>query len=789
MALKYQYVLTEVPFDSSYDNVIRFDTREQQEEYFGVSTLFVNAPSIDFNFGKLIKTEVIVKLDGSPLEVMGKNYLILKNTNENAKPKYLYYFIDSVEYLTGGNDESKTQARLILSLDIFNTYMLDIEFGEGTIVRRASLDRWIAQGDKIRMNFDIDSPFRIQDNFQENVPSLIELNRQSIVPLTQEDYSIKDDIVQWLNKNVSGWEYLYLDKNHKYNINNMDTISIANHIINCGTALIYMGKSDIEGYEHILNNNLYMSRLVDTIPDYGSICIPIYKSNKRIYVRMTTQNQSVNTDPLTFQYCIDAEGLNQFRYMNNDASYFFARKVSLVAPWSNLSNIKYEFDSKGNLIIIGNPSGKINVDDSESVTADYCGSSLEQNGESPRALTLITSGYAEDYLYSVPLNKDYVTNAFAYYWKLSDKKFVKPTENELRLFDFGTLYGVFVGLTQLNYKTSYTQEYEMSVPSKTTKEALKSSVKRQVGYCPKLYTAPYSALKLQCYGETIDYNLSDLWNGTESTKYVRFLFNEILMPEVTKYYLRPNPQGIYNDSYKYNLSGLVSTCDLSVAIVNTAYSEFLASNKNFWLQSLASSLGGSGSILNEMSTPRQQTYTTQYYYTNKKGQTRPTGSKVISGGYDNSLSFGNIGIEVAKLGLQVASGMVNSALTISNLKASPSTMKNATGNSYFLMSTNNLDICCSQMQLLDIDKQRIYDYYYEYGYPLNKIGKVEDYINIRHYFNYLQADCQNMHGKNGVTIPNSVRSLLKDTLSQGVRFWNVTDKMFQYDMENYENDL
>ena len=62
-------------------------------------------------------------------------------------------------------------------------------------------------------------------------------------------------------------------------------------------------------------------------------------------------------------------------------------------------------------------------------------------------------------------------------------------------------------------------------------------------------------------------------------------------------------------------------------------------------------------------------------------------------------------------------------------------------------------------------------------------------MNIRHYFNYIQADLQNITGKIGYNIPNQVRDEIKHIFGQGVRLWNVTDKMFDYDVENYERSL
>lgn len=803
MAQRYQYALTDVPFDSSYENVIRFDTREQQEEYFEVSTLFNNAPSVNFDFGNLLDTEMVIKTDDSPLNVMGHNYLIVKNNND-SKPEYLYFFINRAEYLSGGNDGNSTQVRLTLSLDVMNTYLLDTDFGEGAIIRRASLNRWKKVGNNLWMNFDEDSPFRINDNEIVNSPTLVETNRQSVMPLTTKDYSIQDDIVSWLNDNVSGWEYVYLDKEHDYDINKLDMGVGASETAN--KVEVKLDKISIGDFKYTLNNNLYMSKLVNTIPDYGSICVPIYKSTKRIYVRMTMQEvgSGIESVPITMQYAIDSEGLNAWRQMNNDASYFFTRKISSVAPWGKLNNIEYRIEN-GNLILIGNPSGTLETSYGSYVNATYCGCSVDNEGDR-RTLTSLGNNSTEDYLFSMAISNTTDTNGYGYRWSTDStfSKKTKPTEAQLKSFDFGSSHGILVGLTQLNYESLYTQEYSLSVPEYTNKDNLISLSTKRKDYCPKLYTAPYSSLKIQCYGEDLEYNISDLWTGTEGTSKVRFMYNEILMPEITKFYVRPVPQGIYTDTYEYNLTGLVSTCDLSVAIVNSAYAEFLANNKNYWLQAIATSLGSNAipSLLSDFRSPRGyssikheygQTFD-YYHYTDERKPPRLTGSHPtnktteLKEGY-NKLSPMSIAMDVTKVGIDVATNLANSALQLSNVKASPSTMRNATGNSYFLITNKNLDIWCSQMTMLDIDKQRVYDFYYQYGYPLNKIGNIDEYINIRHYFNYLQADLQNIYGKNNANIPNEVRNKIKILFGQGMRFWNVSDNMFKYDKENYENWL
>ena len=61
MSLNYQIALTNVPFDKDYKNVIRIGTREEQEEYFQVSSLFSKAENCNLNAGNLFETTLFYK--------------------------------------------------------------------------------------------------------------------------------------------------------------------------------------------------------------------------------------------------------------------------------------------------------------------------------------------------------------------------------------------------------------------------------------------------------------------------------------------------------------------------------------------------------------------------------------------------------------------------------------------------------------------------------------------------------------------------------------------------------
>lgn len=210
MGFKYQYALTSVQFDSSYENAIRFDTRAQQEEYFKVSTLFANAKSVNFDFGNLINTTLVIKVKKAPMELMGYNYLILKDLNQNPTHKYIYFFIDKVEYISGGDNDSDTTIRLDLTIDVLNTYMLDIAWDDGALIERASLDRWDNINGYLYYNLKPDSPFRLDDEGEAKCSKVL-INRENLQVLSS-DYdisSVTSLFYDWINQYVQCWEYVF----------------------------------------------------------------------------------------------------------------------------------------------------------------------------------------------------------------------------------------------------------------------------------------------------------------------------------------------------------------------------------------------------------------------------------------------------------------------------------------------------------------------------------------------------------------------------------------------------
>lgn len=736
MGFKYQYALTSVQFDSSYENAIRFDTRAQQEEYFKVSTLFANAKSVNFDFGNLINTTLVIKVKKAPMELMGYNYLILKDLNQNPTHKYIYFFIDKVEYISGGDNDSDTTIRLDLTMDVLNTYMLDIAFDDGALIERASLDRW-DDTDHIfaYYNLEPDSPFRLDDEGEAKCSKVL-INRENLQVLSS-DYESNKKAYDWIAQYVQCWEYVFLDKNHDYAYLNFNTY-----------AKIFLSQ------RYYFNYNMFSKEGSGTIPDYGLLAVPIYKDeNHKIRCHFKKGVDDINID-------VSHDGLVAFRNLNNDASYFFTDKYGLMCPL-HLKGFTCRIEGN-NLVIEGDPNSDVGSFGSQFFSKNYI--------------------------------------------------------NCLQTERYGTgnynCKGVFIGGRAFPDVPSETAKYSgKGYKNKFSRFDLLHATSRDNRACPRLLSSNYSSVAIKCVGDEVEYSWMDLSgmrdNVWDDGKF-SLLYTEVIQPEITKYYVRIKaPYGVYIEDSNYNYSGLVSTADTSIAIVNSAYAEFLANNKNYWLMSFANALGGGvGGLLDAYhpAHPTETIHTITRDLKAKGGRFRSptTGRFVGMDSPERPLVGTGFGREVTKTitkpawtdwtsvvsyGIGVASNILNTAFTIDNVKASPSNLKNSTGNGYFTYYTSGFGLYVEAYEALGIDLDRCYQYHYMYGYKYGKFGNVNDFMNIRHYFNYIQADLQNIAGKTGYNIPNQVRDEIKHIFGQGVRLWNVSDKMFNYDVENYERSL
>lgn len=338
--LNYQIALTCVAFDNSYKNVLRFSSRQDQEDYFNVNSLFSNAKNCNYAVNNLMNAVIYYDADANDNinELLSKNYCIVKDLHKNVPLKYYYY------YIINATQESGNRIKLNLELDIFQTYYIDLTFGD-CLINRAHLNRFKDAGaGDIVFNGDVDSKLFEKEPITNVAKRLTKRTKISL-----NTYFEDNTINKWLDDNVIAWMYAFMDPTHIYqfafdltkviDISNPTGDYQSDFSPNVGT-LIY--PRETEGQT--------TARLSATDSEVMAICIPIYKSNNYLYI---SQNFSGKENKLIR---ITNDALAYFLKYNGGGSFVYGLKISNVPPFSDrigasYHDIQYQIDDNGNLIL------------------------------------------------------------------------------------------------------------------------------------------------------------------------------------------------------------------------------------------------------------------------------------------------------------------------------------------------------------------------------------------------------------------------------------------------------
>lgn len=301
-------------------------------------------------------------------------------------------------------------------------------------------------------------------------------------------------------------------------------------------------------------------------------------------------------------------------------------------------------------------------------------------------------------------------------------------------------HGCFM-LTVDNLEPCETSDYFVPIRRRFSPNEIIGANKNP-NFNPKLLGESFLEFNLVNFSQNFTYDFQKLVGNR-----FKFQYTEALTPDITKGYARIKPEdgniGLYQPDSAINLTGLVLSNDYSLMIANDKLSEMLANNKNFYLQ-----------------------------------QALNIGQGAIAGGLAGGMSGGPGG---AVLG--VASSLMaipKTIMNIDNMRASPNQVKNANGSVYFATKIQPFKLAVELYQCLESDRIAFNDYCYMFGYNYGFMGLISDFINIRKYFNYIEADLVNVP----MNMSNIEKVRLVEKFNRGIRFWNSDNVDFS--KENYE---
>lgn len=425
------------------------------------------------------------------------------------------------------------------------------------------------------------------------------------------------------------------------------------------------------------------------------ICYPIYK-NGVINSTATSKNVIIFSTKLygenkTIEIILDDKS-SSFEKNNNTTSYYYAKKISIVPPFDRFwTDSTISIDENNCLIIsaLGQGSDVASVKKYNNTRAGFGPSNF----------------------------------------------FINPGNGNALIF----------GSVQKE-KELFSYDYFMTELNSVAKSEIIAPQSPNLAYNPKLNGQNFKELVITAAnGDTFAYDIQKI-NSND----ILFMYSEPIQPEITRYYMRLKPTGLYLEGTEENYTGLVGSTDNGLAFTNDAYAAFIANNKNFFMQSNLKI--GFGAVKSTAGVISQ------------------AASGNVAGAVGSGLSAG----------LDIAQSLIDRSMTIDNMKNAPDQLKNANGNVIFNMFATDLGLYVEKYSALEGDLKTANDFMNLYGFTFNSIANVKDYAHIRKYHNYVKAQLQGITGN----ISNTARDDLRQRFAQGVRFWNQDEISYEY--ENYE---
>lgn len=653
---KYRIALCNVFWSEQDINARFFSSVEEQNTYFDSLTAGKFSSLLNFNMGNNIDTSVTYRDNSgrSVEELVACNYAVIEKYNDETG-----VIISRRYFFAYPQQDSGTQMRVTLSLDDIQTnYIKYKNTIAPCMIRRANLNRWKDNNDgTVSFNGDIDSKlFEIEA--VENVGKrLTKRTALKIQPASNDDNLINE----WLKENVIGWEYVYLTQKDDYNF-------VVPNTSNAKSLSLQGVKTYPFETDSIFGQNTEGNGVEGSL---ACVCYPIYKNGT---FQGTSNVIKLRNGESGFDTNISSVGFNIFKSKNNNNSFVYARKFSILSPF----------------IYQSYPASAVFVD----TTTNSLIFRSKQSGD------------------KLPLPTDFNTVGLAC-----------GQQNNAN-------HGILQVLQQIP-SINLTEEYTVNKQFTFNKSEIVGATKN-VKFNPKLLNSQFFELNLVQGAQHFMYDLQKVNN-----KKFKVAYTEAFTPDITKGYCRIyDLKGVYIKDCQENLTGLVYSNDNSLMVDNDKLSEMLANNKNFFLQNAL-----------------------------QMGATIPQAiTKPVTTTLENAFNI------------------VDKALTLDNMRSAPTNIKNANGNIYFSSLISPFDIFVEEYDILDAEKEVLNDLMCEFGFVYNQTDKITNFDNIRHYYNYIEADVETI----AAPISNIEKERLKQKL-KSIRFWN--SDTIQYNLENYERGL
>lgn len=312
--LEYKVALLNVWWSKGEKNVRFFESVEEQSAYFDKLVGGQTSPLTNFNMGNNIETAItfLDKTNKTIEELVSSNYCVIYKYEDGIIKDRRYFFAYPTQ-------DSGRQMRVLLSLDDIQTNYIKYRYTIAPCnIKRACLNRFKKIGNnKVQFNNDDTS-----DNHLFEEEPFANLSKRIIKrSILKPVFSKNNDLNDWVLNNVVGWQYTFVQSNQTYNVGIGDGVAT--------------------------NIELPQIKYDSSIDGSCAVLVtPILKPGANFFI--TFRNEGGEELAM---YRFDQTSIQEFRKLNNDASYFYNQKFSIKSPF-NVDYYDYYIDNTTNSLVM-----------------------------------------------------------------------------------------------------------------------------------------------------------------------------------------------------------------------------------------------------------------------------------------------------------------------------------------------------------------------------------------------------------------------------------------------------
>lgn len=427
-------------------------------------------------------------------------------------------------------------------------------------------------------------------------------------------------------------------------------------LYNTNSQRIKVKQYEDESLDNWLYNNIYAWRYVYCVQN-NSLCRPRNDVNDKTTILLSTSVfTTINGNSTGLPYCAVSEPIYSgdkkiyVKYNVNNVDYYLKLESVGIEAFFNVEDTDYS----------NFPMGTYGFCQKYSILAPFGTiSNYEIDADGDLIITANITPFT-DYNIVISLNQFYRT-------ALNMPQYANTSKATAER-------GIVGGIDQR--KTTYDAVAENPITI------------NDVGFASmKILDLEYTKLRVRVANQSYDYNPLALLTDTNASE-IGFKYTEILKVGINKIYLRAIGNGLYTSAEESNYTGLVASIDITEPILTNQWADYVASNKNYYMQTM---------------------------YNNTAGLVNSGVSASKSSSQDEAITKGTM------TSFNYVINSIERNFEIGNMKLAPNGLSNANGDPYFNLEVSGIAPMLDLYETKDKTKDSIIEKFILQGMTINNL--------------------------------------------------------------------